>query len=269
MKLPMTNDEFRGAQNRSAASWTAAGSAAPRRFRAPKTSASPGAVSSVRKRCRRCALPPQSKTRQSILCGLTLNLILWIALISLGGNVFAQTNKNVPGPSDYARFSGFVTERNIYDPNRQPHYSSGGRPRTTTRPRTRSSAAAPTIALVGTMAYEKGSFAFFSSNDSEQKKVLPVAGKIAGYKIVEILPAGVRLEAADKKQFAMRVGEVFRQENGGWQLAGQGDVPATAATAGGAASEKSGDSGESKPSAAIESNDVLKRLMEKREKENK
>ena len=203
-------------------------------------------------------------------CVHRVTFFLLLALISLGGNVFAQTNKNIPGPADYAAFSRFVTERNIYDPARQPHYSASGR-RPTTRPRTRSSAAAPTIALVGTMAYEKGTFAFFSSNDSEQKKVLPVAAKIAGYKIVEILPSAVMLEAADKKPFAMRVGEVLRQETGGWQLAGQGDVPAGGATATNSSSmEKSGESGESKPSAAAgEPNDVLKRLMEKREKENK
>ena len=50
----------------------------------------------------------------------------------------------------------------------------------------------------------------------------------------------------------------------------QGDVPAGAATAAsGSSTEKSDDSGAGKPSAAIESNDVLKRLMEKREQENK
>ena len=198
-----------------------------------------------------------------------MSSFLLIALISLGGNVFAQTNKNIPGATDYARFSAFVAERNIYDPNRVPHFSSTGR--RAARPRTRSSAAAPTIALVGTMAYEKGSFAFFSSNDADQKKVLSVAAKIAGYKIVEILPSAVRLEAADKKEFTMRVGDVFRQENGGWQLAGAGEVPAgteTATTSADASIEKSGADGAAK-SAASEPNDVLKRLMQKREQENK
>lgn len=196
------------------------------------------------------------------------SLLLMLTLALAGGNVFAQTNNNVPGATDYAAFNRFVTERNIFDPNRVPHYSST--PRRTTPRRTARSSSAPTIALVGTMAYEKGSFAFFSSNDAEQKKVLPVSEKIAGYKIVVITPTSVTLEAADKKQLEMKVGEVLRQENGGWQLAGAGEVPSGTAPSSGAADSSSGSSA-SAPAAspALESNDTLKRLMEKREKENK
>lgn len=192
-----------------------------------------------------------------------LKILLPLMLVLSAGGVFAQTNKNIPGAADYAAFNRFVTERNIFDPNRQPHYSTGPA-RTVARTRTRSNSA-PTVALVGTMAYEKGRFAFFSSNDAEQKKVLQVSEKIAGYRIVEILPASVTLEAADKKQTSMKVGDVLRQENGGWRLAGQGEVPAGAVPGG---AGKSADSTEGKPSAAAgEPNDVLKRLMQKREQE--
>ena len=192
-----------------------------------------------------------------------LKILLPLMLVLSAGGVFAQTNKNIPGAADYAAFNRFVTERNIFDPNRQPHYSTGPA-RTVARTRTRSNSA-PTVALVGTMAYEKGRFAFFSSNDAEQKKVLQVSEKIAGHRIVEILPASVTLEAADKKQTSMKVGDVLRQENGGWRLAGQGEVPAGAVPGG---AGKSADSTEAKPSAAAgEPNDVLKRLMQKREQE--
>lgn len=195
---------------------------------------------------------------------------LWLALLLGGSQAFAQTNKNIPGPTDYPAFSRFVTERNIFDPNRQPHYSSNAR-RSTPRRSTRSNSA-PTIALVGTMAYEKGTFAFFSSNEAEQKKILPVSEKIAGYTLVEIGPTSVTLETADKKQMTMRVGDVLRQESGGWQLAGAGDVPSGTATSSASAESSSGS--ETTPPAAaaapaLEVNDVLKRLMEKREKENK
>lgn len=191
---------------------------------------------------------------------------LWLALLLGGGQLFAQTNKNIPGPTDYPAFSRFVTERNIFDPNRQPHYSSNARPQSPRR--TTHSTSTPTIALVGTMAYEKGTFAFFSSNDVELKKVLPVSEKIAGYTIVAIGATSVTLEAADKKQMNMKVGEVLRQENGGWQLAGAADLPVGAASSGAAADKSVGDS-ESKPAAAGEPNDILKRLMEKRAQENK
>ena len=45
-----------------------------------------------------------------------------LALALSGGHAaFAQSN-GVPGPQDYAAFSHFITDRNIFDPNRVPHY---------------------------------------------------------------------------------------------------------------------------------------------------
>jgi hypothetical protein len=193
-----------------------------------------------------------------------MSLILFFALFFSGGSIFAQTNGNVPKANDYATFSRFVTDRNIFDPNRVPHNSSGNRPRPTTRTRTRT--AAPTITLVGTMAYEKGDFAFFSSNEAEQKKVLPVSEKIAGYTVKAVSRAGVTLAGADKKEFEMKIGEALRQENGGWHLEGAGDAAAPATTA---SSTETSSSSESKPSPALDGNDVLKRLMEKRAQEEK
>jgi hypothetical protein len=199
------------------------------------------------------------------ICGgaRLLNLLLLLALVLNGGNVFAQTNQNVPKAGDYAAFSRFVTDRNIFDPNRVPRYTSGGRTRQVQRPRARA-ASTPTVTLVGTMAYEKGDFAFFSSNEADQKKVLPVSEKIAGYTVKAISRTGVMLAGTDKKEFEMKVGEVLRQENGGWHLDGAGDAAAT--TTG---SSETSSSSESKPSPALEGNDVLKRLMEKRAKEEK
>ena len=180
---------------------------------------------------------------------------LALAAVTLGAD--AQTNRNIPGPADYAAFSRFVTERNIFDPNRQPHYyGATERPRTRTRTH---SAAAPAFTFVGTMAYEKGMFAFFSGNDADLKKVLPVNGKIADYAVTEIAPGRATIASADGKQkLELKVGDVMRQENGGWQLSGSGEIPAGAAA---------GETGAT-PSAAAEPNDILKRLMEKRAKEN-
>ena len=121
------------------------------------------------------------------------------------------------------------------------------------------------------MAYEKGLFAFFSGNDTDLKKVLLISEKIAGYTVTEITPGRAKIESADGKQkLELKVGDVMRQENGGWQLSGSGEIPAGADAskmdpAMGTNAVSSGDSG---PPAATESNDVLKRLMEKRAKEN-
>ena len=199
-------------------------------------------------------------------------LFMALVMAVVAGGASAQTNKNIPGPTDYPAFSRFVTDRNIFDPNRQPHYySSTTRTRT---PRVRHSASAPAFTFVGTMAYEKGLFAFFSGNDADLKKVLLTSGKIAVYTVTEITPGRAKIESADGKQkLELKVGDVMRQENGAWQLSGSGEIPAgtavsEASTAMGINAVTSGDSSTTVTPAATGPNDVLKRLMEKRAKEN-
>lgn len=198
-------------------------------------------------------------------------LLALLAAVSLAS---AQTNKNIPGPTDYAAFSKFVTDRNIFDPSRQPHYTSS-HTRTTTRTRTRASSSAPAFTLVGTMEYEKGMFAFFSGNSEELKKALQASQKIAGYTVTDISYGRVTLESADKKQkLELKVGDVMREETGGWQLEGQGEVPAgsssSGSTAGVPTESSSTSNGEpAEPASASAPNDILKRLMEKREQESK
>ena len=196
-----------------------------------------------------------------------LRTIIILALALAGGfGAFAQTN-NIPPATDYSALSRFVTDRNIFDPNRQPHYTSS-RTRTKTTPRIHS-ASAPAFTLVGTMSYEKGLFAFFSGNDADLKKVLPATGKIAGYTVVEIAPGRVTLTTTNTtEKLELKVGDVVRQENGKWELSGTTETAAgssrlPAETTGSAASENS----TAAPSPALEQNDVLKRLMEKRAKE--
>ena len=198
------------------------------------------------------------------------NLILLTLTLGAGG-AWAQSN-TVPGSTDYAAFSKFVADRNIFDPNRQPHYTASRSTRTrTTHSR---SSSAPAFSFVGTMAYEKGLFAFFSGNSDELKQVLPAAGEIAGYTVKEISPASVVLESSDKKEkLELKVGDVMRQENGKWELSGPGEVssatsstPSPEASASSNSTDNAGSS--SAPASASEPNDILKRLMEKRAKEN-
>ncbi len=196
--------------------------------------------------------------------------IIILALALAGEGAFAQTNRNnVPGPADYTAFSRFVTDRNIFDPSRQPHFTSTRTRTRTTRSRPSS---APAFTLFGTMAYEKGLFAFFSGNSDELKQALPASGKIAGYTVLDISRSRVVLESEDKKQkLELKIGDVMRQENGKWELSGEGEVTteSTGTTeSSGTTTESSPDSGSSTPASASESNDILKKLMEKREKEN-
>ena len=194
--------------------------------------------------------------------------VLALALAVTAAALAQSNNNGIPGPTDYAAFSRFVASRNIFDPNRQPHYTTS-RPRTKTTTRTHSPST-PAFTFVGTMSYEKGLFAYFSGNSDELKQVLPVGKKIAGYTVTQVAQGRVTLAAADKKgDLQLHIGDVMRQENGKWELSGSGEVPAgDSSSAPEAASASSSDSSAAAPSPASEPNDILKKLMEKRAKES-
>ena len=197
------------------------------------------------------------------------NKIIWLTAFALAGGGFAGAQSNgVPGATDYAAFTQFVTERNIFDPNRQPHYVST-RPRIRTT-RTRVSSSAPEFTLVGTMSYGKGLFAFFNGNNDDLKKALPVSEKIAGYTVTAIGQGHVTLESTNQPgKLDLKVGDVMRQENGRWELSGTGDLPAE--TSGATADPDASPDGASStpaPSPALGQNEILKKLMQQREKEN-
>src|ERR1035441_9473136 len=86
---------------------------------------------------------------------------------------------NGPITLDYSSFK-VVVDKNIFDPNRQPQRG----PRTV-RPTPKSF---DSLTLVGTMTYEKGTFAFFDGTSAEYKKALKLADAIAGYKVTNIAP---------------------------------------------------------------------------------
>jgi hypothetical protein len=193
-----------------------------------------------------------------------------LAVVLTAAGAFAQSNRQVPGPTDYTAFSQFITDRNIFDPNRQPHDTS--RPHFT-RPTTTIPASAPAFTLVGTMSYQKGIFAFFNGNQDDLKKALSVSEKIAGYMVAKIDYGRVTLEATNQdQQLELKVGDVMREENGKWEMTGPGDLSigtsSTGTDAGAAPANTSGGTGTT-PASASAPNDILKRLMEKREQENK
>ncbi|HEY4414604.1 MAG TPA: hypothetical protein VGO57_02840 [Verrucomicrobiae bacterium] len=210
------------------------------------------------------------KLSQTILGAPLLSLALFFA-----GNASSVAQSSVPSDTDYSRFSQFIADRNIFDPSRYPH---GGHS-TYVRPRSRSrNNSAPAFALVGTMAYEKGIFAFFSGNNEELTKILSVSGNIVGYTVTEITSDSVKLMGADKKEFTLKIGAGMRQGTGGWELAdaddlsagsGIGNISAIPATGGGNNSTPATTSGSPPPSASLDQNDVLKRLKQQREQENK
>jgi hypothetical protein len=197
--------------------------------------------------------------------GATAGLVLGMLLT--GAAALAQSN-GIPGPQDYASFSHFITDRNIFDPNRVSHSYNPNRSYRSTRVRRNGT---PGIQFVGTMSYEKGRFAFFYGNSSDLSKVLQVGGKIVDYTITDISATNVMLASADKSQpFVLNVGDGLRQENGKWVKAEAGELSysSSAPASAGSASTASSSSTPAAPPSEVEQNDVLKRLMQLREKEN-
>jgi len=190
-------------------------------------------------------------------------LLPGLLALSAGVSSLAAQSNGVPGPQDYSAFSRFIADRNIFDPNREPH--TPGRPSTYHRHTT--PRGTPGIQFVGTMSYNKGLFAFFSGNTEDLSQVAQVGDKVGGYTVKEITANSVALESADKKDTpTLKVGDGLREEGGKWVVSDAADLPAA-----GSASSSDSNSTSSTPATAPsagEPNDILKRLMQQREKEN-
>lgn len=208
---------------------------------------------------------------------ITTKITLLTALVFAGiFSAKAQSN-NPPDDADYSKFASFITDRNIFDPNRYPHNQRTSTYHRPTRTHTRSSGPQG-VTLVGTMAYEKGYFAFFNAGDSDFKKIISVGGEIADYTVKSICSTNVTLVGKDKKEVAMQIGDQMQQVGGTWKVNGDTGsatandaVPETTATTDTDNSNPTTDATDTKPAASpsnLDSNPALKRLMELRAKEN-
>ena len=181
---------------------------------------------------------------------LCATLVLLLATSLVGR---AQNSNTVARP-DYQSFK-IITDRNIFDPNRSSRSSR-------TRTEGPKPARVESFALVGTMSYENGTYAFFDGTGSSYRKAIKTGDTIAGYKVADISADHVKLEA-NGQQIELSVGvQMKKQDEGEWQLAGRAESfeassPATAAT-----EKTDGASGG-------EESDVLKKLRQKREQELK
>jgi hypothetical protein len=136
----------------------------------------------------------------------------------------AQGTNGASGPN-YDSFK-IIRQRNIFDPNRS------GRTPFEQRTRVRQPVV-DSFALVGTMSYSKGKFAFFDGSAFQFKKVLEPGGNIAGYTVKDITPNAVTL-AANGKEFGMKVGAQLRNEGAsGWKLSTYSGQPAVTESDGG------------------------------------
>jgi hypothetical protein len=144
-----------------------------------------------------------------------------------------------------------ITERNSFNANRTS--------RTRGAPEEKP-ARVDTIALVGTMNYEKGLVAFFESPDASFRKTVRVGDAIAEFKVERIANDGVDL-TRDGGPLALKVSQQLRRiEGGDWALF----IPPDAA-----ANQPGLRSPTAPPPTEVpaDASDVLKRLLKKREKQ--
>jgi hypothetical protein len=177
-------------------------------------------------------------------------------LVMTGSVVASGQETNAPSRTNYAFFQ-IIADRNIFNPDRSSRQS---------RSRRDQRAAVDAFALVGTMSYQKGQFAFFDGTNEAYRKVLERDGVIAGYKVVEITPNAVKLEVANKR-VELKVGSQMRHEGASWQLVAQSELPVEAETVDN--SDASAPSSSADSGSGGEVNDVLKKLMQRREQELK
>jgi hypothetical protein len=173
----------------------------------------------------------------------------------------APAKTNLP-PTNLEAFK-LIADRNIFNQSRSPRISSASRGSETNEVRR-----APRIdafALVGTMSFEKGDFAFFDSGNTQYRKTLKPGDEIAGYHIKEVQPNHVALVQGDAVT-ELKIGQQLRREDDGpWQVTAHSGSFAGASS--GATSSSSSTSGGTGSSGGGSASDILKRLMEQRARE--
>ena len=165
-----------------------------------------------------------------------------------------------------------IFDRNIFNPNRRPQGRFIDQPPTDfQRPRR-----VDTFSLVGTMAYEKGVFAFFDGSSYQYRKTVKPGEVMAGYGISEVGHDYVKL-VSKTNQLELRIGmQMRREEEGDWSLRNQfggtvGTTPAggAEAAAGGTNALAAASDPSVPPMVPADSKEaeILKRLMERRAQE--
>ncbi len=142
--------------------------------------------------------------------------LLAAALLAQGFSAGAQSTN---APASYSGFGKFISERNIFNPNRVAHVTNARyRPHTT--PTRRNG-----FALAGTMSYDEGEdaglHAFFDGTSGDYRKALQVDGTIAVFKIAAITPESVTL-TLDTNTTVLKIGQQMRDDGRGhWALSAE------------------------------------------------
>jgi hypothetical protein len=179
------------------------------------------------------------------LVGVIASMLVWIDVArsqSVGSGRPASGARAGAGADSFEAFS-LIGNLNIFDSARV-----GWTPGT-------AAPAVDTISLVGTLESGQGWMAFFESPSRLYRKALREGGTIAQFTVKRIQPDGVEL-AHDTQLISLAVRQQLRRPAGGdWSVGG---VPPGAVASSAAA-----------PAVPADASDVLKRLMEQRQKELK
>jgi hypothetical protein len=194
-----------------------------------------------------------------------------LAGMALGFGLTHAAETNQPAVLDSKALARRVAERNIFDPDRQPRTRGESRP--TPKPVVAVAADAPEMGLVGVMTFPKGTFAFFDGNAAEYRKTLQLQALIAGHTVTAITPQSVTLSESNRPPVLLKVGQRLRKDaEGVWKLVAGGSGEAFTRS-GGSAGAGSGAVSSSSATSTTEdppgSDEILKRLLKKREQEMK
>ncbi len=142
-----------------------------------------------------------------------IGMLLALLVLAQGFSAGAQST-NAPG--NYSTYGKFISERNIFNPNRYARAAN-----TPYRPRTRT-VRRNSFALAGTMHYDEGetagSHAFFDGSSADYRKVVQTDGTIAVFKITAITPDSVTL-VLDTNTTVLKLGQQMRDDGRGhWAL---------------------------------------------------
>jgi hypothetical protein len=114
-------------------------------------------------------------------------------------------------PTNYSAFK-IITDRNIFNPNRQPHsrfntVRSGSAQRLT-----------ESISVVGTMSYEKGDYAFFDGTSPEFRKAVKPGDGIAGFNVTAVGTNFVKM-LQGTNEIRVTIGtKLLRDDEGNWAI---------------------------------------------------
>jgi hypothetical protein len=177
---------------------------------------------------------------------------LALALALAVGTVRAADPPAAPKRPEYGAFR-LITDRNIFNAGR-----SGVRPSRGSREPQRQ-IKVDSFALRGIISYDKGRFAFFDGTSAQYRKAVRANESIGGWKVLDVSTTAVQVEAGGK-QHQLTIGSQLRREDEGeWHLLAQSE-PAASSWGG----ESAGSDGSTAGGGA---DDILKRLMQQREKE--